>query len=138
MFHHWFSKWEKEINKISSEKEMEISTQTSTASIKKHVKKTALEVIKIKIILMIVFLTQVHRKWDYKKTYRSLSKTIYNFAIIIYWIVKGSNNKYFLLVNFSVPQNIFEEVSRCPDCDVRLIPSDKIWIIEWELNCDVI
>ena len=62
MFHHWFSKWEKEINKISSEKEMEISTQTSTASIKKHVKKTPLEVIKIKIILMIVFLTQVHRK----------------------------------------------------------------------------
>ena len=38
--------------------------------------------------------------------------------------VKGNDN-YFLFVNFSVLQDIFEEVSKCPDCDEWLTLSDN-------------
>ena len=40
--------------------------------------------------------------------------------------VKDNDNDYFLLVNFSVLQDIFEEVSRCPDCDDQLTLSDNL------------
>ena len=56
--------------------------------------------------------------------------------------VKGNDNDYFLLVSFSVLQDMFEEVSRWPDCDERLTLSDnqnnKVGMPHnFELNCNV-
>ena len=56
--------------------------------------------------------------------------------------VKGNDNDYFLLVNFSVLQDIFEEVSRCPDCDEWLTLSDNLsnrvgMAHDFELNCNI-
>ena len=39
--------------------------------------------------------------------------------------VRGNDN-YLLLVNFSVLQDIFKEVSRCPDCDEHVTLSDNL------------
>ena len=104
-------KWNKQnFARKRKRKDMEISIKSSTASVKKLVKKIVLIVTKIKVVmLVIIFLAQVQRKWNYKKSYRTISKV-----------------NYFLLVNFSVLQVIFEEVSRCPDCDERLTLSDNL------------
>lgn len=104
-------KWNKQnFARKRKRKDMEISIKSSTASVKKLVKKIVLIVTKIKVVmLVIIFLAQVQRKWNYKKSYRTISKV-----------------NYFLLVNFSMLQVIFEEVSRCPDCDERLTLSDNL------------
>lgn len=120
-------KWNKQnFARKRKRKDMEISIKSSTASVKKLVKKIVLIVTKIKVVmLVIIFLAQVQRKWNYKKSYRTISKV-----------------NYFLLVNFSVLQVIFEEVSRCPDCDERLTLSDNLnnrieMANSFEMNCNV-
>lgn len=120
-------KWNKQnFARKRKRKDMEISIKSSTASVKKLVKKIVLIVTKIKVVmLVIIFLAQVQRKWNYKKSYRTISKA-----------------NYFLLVNFSVLQVIFEEVSRCPDCDERLTLSDNLnnrieMANSFEMNCNV-
>ena len=120
-------KWNKQnFARKRKRKDMEISIKSSTASVKKLVKKIVLIVTKIKVVmLVIIFLAQVQRKWNYKKSYRTIS-----------------NVNYFLLVNFSVLQVIFEEVSRCPDCDERLTLSDNLnnrieMANSFEMNCNV-
>lgn len=120
-------KWNKQnFARKRKRKDMEISIKSSTASVKKLVKKIVLIVTKIKVVmLVIIFLAQVQRKWNYKKSYRTISKV-----------------NYFLLVNFSVLQVIFEEVSRCPDCDERLTLSDNLnnrieMANSLEMNCNV-
>lgn len=120
-------KWNKQnFARKRKRKDMEISIKSSTASVKKLVKKIVLIVTKIKVVmLVIIFLAQVQRKWNYKKSYRTISKA-----------------NYFLLVNFSVLQVIFEEVSRCPDCDERLTLSDNLnnrieMANSFEVNCNV-
>ena len=120
-------KWNKQnFARKRKRKDMEISIKSSNASVKKLVKKIVLIVTKIKVVmLVIIFLAQVQRKWNYKKSYRTISKA-----------------NYFLLVNFSVLQVIFEEVSRCPDCDERLTLSDNLnnrieMANSFEMNCNV-
>ena len=120
-------KWNKQnFARKRKRKDMEISIKSSTASVKKLVKKIVLIVTKIKVVmLVIIFLAQVQRKWNYKKSYRTIWKA-----------------NYFLLVNFSVLQVIFEEVSRCPDCDERLTLSDNLnnrieMANSFEMNCNV-
>ena len=120
-------KWNKQnFARKRKRKDMEISIKSSTASVKKLVKKIVLIVTKIKVVmLVIIFFAQVQRKWNYKKSYRTISKA-----------------NYFLLVNFSVLQVIFEEVSRCPDCDERLTLSDNLhnrieMANSFEMNCNV-
>ena len=120
-------KWNKQnFARKRKRKDMEISIKSSTASVKKLVKKIVLIVTKIKVVmLVIIFLAQVQRKWNYEKSYRTISKA-----------------NYFLLVNFSVLQVIFEEVSRCPDCDERLTLSDNLnnrieMANSFEMNCNV-
>ena len=58
--------------------------------------------------------------------------------------VRGNDN-YLLLVNFSVLQDIFKEVSRCPDCDEHVTLSDnlnnrmgKLIILNWIIMLVVI
>ena len=120
-------KWNKQnFARKRKRKDMEISIKSSTASVKKLVKKIVLIVTKIKVVmLVIIFLAQVQRKWNYKKSCRTISKA-----------------NYFLLVNFSVLQVIFEEVSRCPDCDEWLTLSDNLnnrieMANSFEMNCNV-
>ena len=56
--------------------------------------------------------------------------------------IKGNDSDYILLVNFSVLQDIFEEVSRWSDCDELLTLSDNLnnrieMAHNFELNCNI-
>ena len=56
--------------------------------------------------------------------------------------IKGNDSDYILLVNFSVLQDIFEEVSKWPDCDELLPLSDNLnnrieMAHNFELKCNI-